>query len=111
MEVWNVERDVVELEEQHRCQADTGADAAAAGAPVAGGNAWTGAGANFWVVVMVVEDEAGCIPAFGVGNNSCLVLVVVLYKIGVFLHLALLILRELVHCILLTSSRCSILFL
>jgi hypothetical protein len=78
MEVWNAERDVVELEEQHRRQADTGAGAATAGAPVAGGNAWTGVGADVWVVVMVAKDELGCIHAFGVGNNSCLVLVVVL---------------------------------
>jgi hypothetical protein len=78
MEVWNAERDAVELEEQHRRQADTGAGAAAAGASVASRNAWTGAGADVWVVVMVAKDEARCIPAFGVGNNSCLVLVVVL---------------------------------
>jgi hypothetical protein len=78
MEVWNAERDVVELEEQHRRQADTGAGAATAGAPVAGGNAWTGVGADVLVVVMVAKDEVGCIHAFGVGNNSCLVLVVVL---------------------------------
>jgi hypothetical protein len=78
MEVWNAKRDVVELEEQHWRQAETGAGAAAAGASVVGENAWTGAGADVWVVVMVAKDEAGCIPAFGVGNNSCLVLVVVL---------------------------------